>query len=35
MIGFSFILKTLRAAIRYQYNKDRKRNFIKKLVKGN
>ena len=28
-------LKTLRSAIRYQYNRDRRRNFVKKLVKGN
>lgn len=28
-------LKTLRSAIRYQYNRDRRRRFVKKLVKGN
>ena len=28
-------LKTLRSAIRYQYNRDRRRNFVKKLVKCN
>lgn len=32
---YNFSLKTLRAAIRYQYNRDRRRNFVKKLVKGN
>lgn len=28
-------LKTLRSAIRYQYNRDRRRRFVKKLVKSN
>lgn len=32
---YNFSEKTLRSAIRYQYNRDRRRNFVKKLVKGN